>query len=66
MELQQQIGKSRSLDSDVADIIKAFKGKRPTPIQHNLTDWTTKLFEGNEILHRMAPYTYSNKFHLPS
>jgi len=49
-ELQQRIAKSRSLDSDVADIIKALKGKGPTPIRHDLADWTTELFEGNQIL----------------
>jgi hypothetical protein len=31
-KLQQRIAKSRSLDSDIADIIKALKGKGPIPL----------------------------------
>ena len=50
IELQQEIASTDNLDTDTTATIMLLLGKGPTDLKWDLSDWTTKDFEGKSIL----------------
>ena len=50
IELQREIANTDNLDTDTTTAIMLLLGKGPTDLKWDLSDWTTKDFEGKPIL----------------
>ena len=59
IELQQEIANTNNLDTNATATIMLLLGKGPTNLKWDLSDWTTKDFEGKSILF------YQDKNYIP-